>query len=564
MNTRIRATLLALLLLVCALPGVLHAQWSEEDGGVLLAAGLQWFHMAPDTSNGVWVGFEMSTNPPITYVQHVDEDGIPLIADGGMTIVPDTISTHFMGMVATSDGGVVVLFRTNEIDQSQYFNIYAQCISADGERLWGETGVPVVISAEDKDRPSHPYYLICSDGSDGLWGLYTTDLAHIWVCGVNGDGTSKLDDELEITFNVGSLPQAMEVCPDSAGGVFVIWSQFGTTFYQHVFEDGTTEFELYNLCSDISSPSAGRYWMSSPDGEGGFYLTCGSALDLQHVTAEGTRPWGDQGIVIPGIGYANPSHPMVMDDGSVAYCTPQRHRRTVMFRAHENGDPYFDDTSYIMSTDSIPDDEDNAFAYDVPATIVPDGEGGMYFFFRSLWHGGGFLYGGIGIQRVQDDGTCLWGRMDQGPVVVFQPYTLIAKAALNDEDHSVIFAVLNGSTYRWLHLYKVLPDGRIAGRDTNVDEPDRSYLPNTPLIHAYPNPFNSSVRCEVSLPVSGEYSLRIYSILGQLIDNNTFFQSAGKYSFSWHPEQSLSSGIYNLILYKHSQILASDKLILVR
>lgn len=60
----------------------------------------------------------------------------------------------------------------------------------------------------------------------------------------------------------------------------------------------------------------------------------------------------------------------------------------------------------------------------------------------------------------------------------------------------------------------------------------------------YPNPFNPSTNIEVSLPKSGELSLRVFDLLGNRVyEKNYGEQFAGKYQLTINAK-SWSSGIY--------------------
>ena len=65
------------------------------------------------------------------------------------------------------------------------------------------------------------------------------------------------------------------------------------------------------------------------------------------------------------------------------------------------------------------------------------------------------------------------------------------------------------------------------------------------LYQNYPNPFNPVTNISFDVPTSGEVSVIIYDLKGSevttLVDSYLF---AGSYSFTWNPEQMISSGVY--------------------
>jgi flagellar hook assembly protein FlgD len=81
--------------------------------------------------------------------------------------------------------------------------------------------------------------------------------------------------------------------------------------------------------------------------------------------------------------------------------------------------------------------------------------------------------------------------------------------------------------------------------------------PDSALISAYPNPFNSQVNIGINLPASlltKDVTFRIYNILGEAIKTfqADYLQNSGKYQFTWDGRNeegaSVSSGIYFFVV----------------
>jgi hypothetical protein len=99
------------------------------------------------------------------------------------------------------------------------------------------------------------------------------------------------------------------------------------------------------------------------------------------------------------------------------------------------------------------------------------------------------------------------------------------------------------TTNDYNHLINEIPVRFIVGQVSA--DPLADILPDELALNAiYPNPFNSSVVIEYSLPKSGLVNIDAYNVLGQKISHlYDGYQVAGKHSFTWRDFQ-LSSGSY--------------------
>jgi len=106
-----------------------------------------------------------------------------------------------------------------------------------------------------------------------------------------------------------------------------------------------------------------------------------------------------------------------------------------------------------------------------------------------------------------------------------------------------------------LTLEPIAPQLALTGieEETNFSQPQTVKLEQN-----YPNPFNSSTKIQYQLPKSGEVSLKIYNMLGQVV--NTLVaseQEMGTYSVTWDGRDMLHrlvpSGIYAYRLVTNSK-----------
>jgi len=64
------------------------------------------------------------------------------------------------------------------------------------------------------------------------------------------------------------------------------------------------------------------------------------------------------------------------------------------------------------------------------------------------------------------------------------------------------------------------------------------------LLHAWPNPFNSTVRLSFETPIPGAGSYAIYTTTGQLVESGTINMRRGYNEITWNPPEALASGLY--------------------
>ncbi|MCP5061873.1 MAG: T9SS type A sorting domain-containing protein, partial [Ignavibacteriae bacterium] len=112
------------------------------------------------------------------------------------------------------------------------------------------------------------------------------------------------------------------------------------------------------------------------------------------------------------------------------------------------------------------------------------------------------------------------------------------------------------------------PDKKVewnnAGRPTDVNDEQINSLPNEfKLSQNYPNPFNPSTTINFSIPVKGNYSLRVYNIMGQEITTLINGQlNIGHHNLNFDASQ-LSSGIYFYTL-SGNNVNITKKMILMK
>jgi len=101
--------------------------------------------------------------------------------------------------------------------------------------------------------------------------------------------------------------------------------------------------------------------------------------------------------------------------------------------------------------------------------------------------------------------------------------------------------------------------GAINTHWLNIEEGDKTILPDQVELESYPNPFNPQTQIKFYLPKAGQTSLSLFDINGRSIRTlaEGYFVP-GTHLFQWYPEQSqhISSGVYLVMLQTGNSILS--------
>ena len=107
--------------------------------------------------------------------------------------------------------------------------------------------------------------------------------------------------------------------------------------------------------------------------------------------------------------------------------------------------------------------------------------------------------------------------------------------------------------------------GAINTHWLNLEEGDKTILPNQIKLESYPNPFNPQTQINFYLPDPGQINLSLFDINGRSIKTlaeGYFVQ--GDHSFEWNPaqNQNISCGVYLVMLQTGNSILSKKILYL--
>ncbi|MGE5433007.1 MAG: T9SS type A sorting domain-containing protein [Syntrophomonadaceae bacterium] len=153
--------------------------------------------------------------------------------------------------------------------------------------------------------------------------------------------------------------------------------------------------------------------------------------------------------------------------------------------------------------------------------------------------------------------------------VTFDSLFKITKWGPSDASEHIILVKGIGMVYKgWVsdehpyYLEGAIINGKKFGTITSVEH-EKSIIPSSMNIQAYPNPFNSTVNLNIELKSAGMTELMVFNILGQKVA--TIFEDykpSGNFKFSFNAD-NLSSGVY-FVLLKQGRFFCKEKIILLK
>ncbi|MBZ0263864.1 T9SS type A sorting domain-containing protein [bacterium] len=578
LSTSIPIVLLLLSTLIfLALPISSHAQWVE--GGIQLnhyriAGRIQLF--ATD-DGGFWAVYEDPVGDihPRTMVQHFDSAGYAQFEGNGIPVVPDSVlryeMTDLFGAILRPDGNIMVCFAANLTEQYG-LSVYAQVINHAGEYMFGTTGAPV---SEERYvqwvSGGYAWPFVASDGDGGLWVYFENPAAGnvMYVAGINGDGTQKLDQP-HILGEYEGDPDP-RISPDGEGGCFVFETirldlQDYQYFAHHINGEGEIEPEDPILVYHGPKAPGDNYHLSSFDQENAFYL-CNQERGLfQRIEPGGILPWGLEGRVENFAGTYS-STAVLSSEGdilSIAYRRAHIYKWEA-YRLRGDGTAFYD--SAVQQIDSINNSPDQKRPLLIPTL---DQTSFTVVYGDSRWENNmptaeivAFQFGSIPVNQWDEDGTTIdYRTLDSHEFYRFSS----VRCGIRLMDDSCVIAVnFNNRDNQILntYLYKIYPDGTVAGRETSVGDDSQPTAPKGfRLRSAFPNPFNGTVTLRVDLAYPGNYEWTIYSLTGREVAHNTLTtHHSGLFEQTWTPPEELASGVYLVRWTKEGQHLTTTKLV---
>jgi hypothetical protein len=466
-------------------------------------------------------------------------------------------------MLPTSDGGVVVGFVSFYLHRETWFSVYGQRFSADGDRLWGPSGAVASDEEYNQDR-NRSFPMTCSDGDDGFWAHYGSgDI--IEVCGLNSDGEMIVETPIRINEEDAGIWIAFE--PDGEGGFYIAWDEPNGTGSRDILgQHYSSEGEPLWLGDGWGGNEYFGFWHMRMNAyfqliqDSEFYFSNGQAAVMRFETVNNrVTPVWDDWVYVPYGRETFTSRISVLPDTGIAFLA-QNDNGFYFIRVDPDGSPHGD--SYWTTLDTSVWIHENT-----PFLLATAGDSSRMF---AIHHR--LLYrpqedpeysDHFQVQLLTADGTDLWAPDS----VLIHTDTMNSWSDIRGilvSDSALVFGSLSRSD-RDLFLFKIFPDGGIAGDTTYVNEKIIESIPGSfSLLGAYPNPFNSSISFDLNVPSNSTLRMEIFNLNGKIIASEKYIFSAGKQTAQWQPADNLSSGIYFVQLSVPGRMKEMRKIVLMK
>ncbi len=212
---------------------------------VCAAAGLQEQPVGvSDLAGGIllfWQDARNGSNYDI-FCQHIGAagdvfgNGAANWVSGGIPIATAAGNQYVPAAAPDDSGGAIVVWQDGRLGAGNY-DIYAQRVDADGNKLWAPAGAPVCVATNNQINPT-----IVADGAGGAFiawqdyrkgSEYDIYVQHLNASGAIVTGGRWITDGLGICTATNS--QFYPALAADAGGVYVVWQDFRTGTDNHIF-----------------------------------------------------------------------------------------------------------------------------------------------------------------------------------------------------------------------------------------------------------------------------------------------------------------------------------------
>jgi hypothetical protein len=519
--------------------------WEEDGTPVVTSSYWQEYPcIASNGASGAIVSWKDSRDYSYwrIYAQNFDANGIAQWPDNGIRVITTDIAQHYSTITADGLGGAVITWQQHT---GEYWNIHAQRLDPDGNRLWGDGGVAVCVDTTNQERP-----FVVEDGADCFvvaWIDHRSGSSAVYAQRLDQDGNTLWADNGVLICGAGFATPHPCLVSGGAGNTIIAWKGDGLisdrVYTQMIDQNGNATWGTSCFFIAANGPEATVQYDQAmvTDGEGGAIIVMNWHFDqifAQRMSDTGTRLWTSEGAPIWGAygGTRGPAALAHIESGGAIVVWQD-------FREH-SGSLYYNDIV--------------AARVDLEGNKVAN-------LLSTFSHNTG-----------KDGITIEWTttrNMNPKEMSIF-------RRTINEEDFSEIqSAVITGNGLRFVFTdsdcepgiqYVYMVSVRDDGKYIKLFETDPILVPALALMlkQNYPNPFNPSTTIAYYLPSAGRVVIEIFDVSGRRVrtieDSNT---ETGHHSAGWNGRDNhgdlVGSGIYFCRLSFKKECL-TRKIILTR
>ena len=293
--------------------------WGED--GIVISQAVSGLDLVGDGSGGavvVWQEAVWQDNGGINTSingQMINSEGQLLWTDKGLAVADSNTDQSDPQLLASEDGNFIIAWLKSSLKGGNYNNndIYAQKISRQGERLWGNEGIPICTSTGNQCHQR-----LATDGEGGcivVWDddrnfsprprseVYAQHVASDGTCLWNANGTLVWSRKYSSSDTFSYSPRDEQVISDNMGGAVFMWNNLneGNLLAQRVDPNGNPLWSGEGVgVSDPPVNMGGPFRMVS-DGKGGAII--GATVEknqqrAQRISQAGELLWGKPGIAV--------------------------------------------------------------------------------------------------------------------------------------------------------------------------------------------------------------------------------------------------------------------------
>lgn len=233
------------------------------------------------------------------YAQRFNAQGRLLWQIDGVPVCNIKQNQVFPVLVYDGNYGVIVAWYDYRFGSE---DIYAQKLRFNGERVWGEEGVPICRAKKTQWYPQ-----IVSDEQGGAiicWTDRRSGNFDIYVQRVNESGKTLWQQDGVPAVALPSIQEKPSMVSDSKGGAYLAWSDFRSgasgIYVQRIDAKGILKFDLNGVPAIVGSVRAQAPQIAKDRSQGFFLVWSDSRagdqdIYVQHFSKDGKRLWGNLG-----------------------------------------------------------------------------------------------------------------------------------------------------------------------------------------------------------------------------------------------------------------------------